>query len=139
MSLGDKFKAILGLPEDGETEDERDDVIEEVAGQRPKVRASESPSYSSASKMQFILVKPEKYDECVQIGNHLMERKTVVLNLESTGKEVSRRIVDFLGGVAFAMRGQIKKVSIATYIIIPNNADISGDVLDEIESGGVFF
>jgi cell division inhibitor SepF len=140
MSLGDKFKAILGLPEDGEAEDEREDVIEEVAGQRPKARVSESPSYSgSSSKMQFILVKPEKYDECVQIGNHLMERKTVVLNLESTGKEVSRRIVDFLGGVAFAMRGQIKKVSIATYIIIPTNADISGDVLDEIESGGVFF
>lgn len=137
MGLGNQFKKILGLPEEEEMADDRTEVVEETPAP-VKSKAREGSSFGG-TKMQFVLVKPEKYEECVQIGNHLLERKTVVLNLESTGKEVSRRIIDFLGGVAFAVRGQIKKVSVATYIIIPSNADISGDVLDEIENGGVFF
>ncbi len=136
MGIGDQFKKILGLPEDEEIEEETVDTIDEEQPQsRHKTRANEG-GLSHGTKMQFVLVKPEKYDECIQIGNHLLERKTVVLNLEATGKDVSRRIVDFLSGVAFALNGQIKKVSVATYIIVPTNADISGDALYEIEGGG---
>jgi cell division inhibitor SepF len=138
MGIGGKLRDILGLPEDDEMEDEVVEETNEPTQTRQKPRASEQ-GMSYGSKMQFVLVKPEKFDESLQIGNHLLEKKTVVLNLEATGKDASRRIVDFLSGVAFAMKGQIKKVSVATYIIIPTNADISGDVLDEIESGGVFF
>lgn len=138
MGLGDQFKKMLGLPEDEEIEEESVDVVEEQPQTRQRSRTNESGATHS-TKMQFVLVKPEKYEECIQIGNHLLERKTVVLNLEATGKDASRRIVDFLTGVAFALKGQIKKVSVATYIIVPTNADISGDVLDEIEGGGVFY
>ena len=54
-------------------------------------------------------------------------------------KEVSRRLVDFLSGVAYANNGQIKRVANSTFIITPYNVDIMGDLLDELESNGVFF
>ena len=63
----------------------------------------------------------------------------MVLNLESANKEISRRMVDFLSGVAYALEGKIKKVAISTYIITPYNVDIIGDVLDELENNGVHF
>ena len=56
-----------------------------------------------------------------------------MLNLESTNKEVSRRLVDFLSGVAYANNGQIKRVANSTFIITPYNVDIMGDLLDELE------
>jgi cell division inhibitor SepF len=62
----------------------------------------------------------------------------VVLNLESTNKEVSRRLVDFLSGVAYANNGEMKRVAASTYIITPFNVDIVGDLLDELESSGAF-
>ena len=62
-----------------------------------------------------------------------------MLNLESTNKEVSRRLIDFLSGVAYANEGQIKRVANSTYIITPYNVDFVGDLLDELESSGVFF
>ncbi|MBQ3889554.1 MAG: cell division protein SepF, partial [Clostridia bacterium] len=64
---------------------------------------------------------------------------TVVLNLEKTPKDVARRLVDFLSGVAYANNGQLKKVANNTFIITPYNVDVSGDLLDELENTGVFF
>ena len=63
-----------------------------------------------------------------------------MLNLENTNRDMSRRIIDFLSGVAYANGGKIKKVASSTFIIIPNNVDLTGDdLLDELENNGVYF
>ena len=69
----------------------------------------------------------------------LREKRTVVLNLESTNKDIARRLLDFLSGVAYANEGKIKKVAISTYIITPYNVDILGDLIDELENNGLYF
>ena len=69
-----------------------------------------------------------------------MKRHTVVLNLEKTEKDVSRRVVDFLSGVAYANNGKIKRIATNTFIITPYNVDLTGDdVLDELENSGLYF
>jgi len=62
-----------------------------------------------------------------------------VLNLESTNKDVARRLLDFLSGVTYAHGGKIKKVALSTYIITPYNVDILGDLIDELENNGLYF
>ena len=86
-----------------------------------------------------VLVRPERFDDVPSIADHLNAKKTVVLNLESADREVSRRIIDFLSGVAYANRGSIKKVANSTFIITPYNVDIMGDLLDELENNGAFY
>ena len=93
----------------------------------------------TTAQLQVILVKPERFDDAVSIADHLLEKRTVVLNLEQTNNDVSRRLVDFLSGVAYAGGGQLKKVANSTFIITPYNVNIMGDLLDELESTGVFF
>ena len=73
------------------------------------------------------VVKPERFDEVKAIGEHLLARRTVVLNLEETNKETTKRIIDFLCGVVFAIDGQVKKVANATYVVTPKNVDVSGE------------
>ena len=74
------------------------------------------------------------------MADELLKRHTVVLNLEKTEKEVSRRIVDFLSGVAYANNGKIKRIATNTFIITPYNVDLTGDdVLDELENSGLYF
>jgi cell division inhibitor SepF len=96
-------------------------------------------SLSSLPQLQVVLVKPERFDDARPVADHLNSKHTVVLNLEATNKEVSRRLIDFLSGVAYANNGQIKRVANSTYIITPYNVNIMGDLLDELESSGVFF
>ena len=92
-----------------------------------------------ASQLQVVLVKPEKFDDASGIADSLNAKKTVVLNLEATSKEVSRRLVDFLSGVAYANNGQIKKIANSTFIITPYNVDVSGiGILEEIDTTSIY-
>ena len=93
----------------------------------------------TTTQLQVVLVKPERFENAAEIADHLREKRTVVLNLESTQKDVARRLVDFLSGVAYANEGQIKKVAVSTYIITPYNVDIMGDLIDELENNGLCF
>ena len=93
----------------------------------------------ATTQLKVVLVKPERFEDASTIADHLNNKRTVVLNLESTNKEVSRRLVDFLSGVAYANNGQIKRVATAPSSSPPYNVDIMGDLLDELENNGAFY
>jgi cell division inhibitor SepF len=93
----------------------------------------------ATAQLQVVLVKPERFENAAEIADHLRERRTVVLNLEQTNKDIARRLIDFLSGVAYAQEGKIKKVAINTYIITPYNVDLLGDLIDELENNGLYF
>lgn len=93
----------------------------------------------ATTQLQVVLVKPERFENAAEIADHLREKRTVVLNLEQTNKEIARRLIDFLSGVAYANDGKIKKVAVSTYIITPYNVDIMGDLIDELENNGLYF
>lgn len=92
----------------------------------------------TTAQLQVVLVKPEGFEEAASIADNLNARRTVVLNLESANRDVARRLLDFLSGVAYANNGQIKRVANSTYIITPYNVDVMGDLIDELESNGMF-
>ncbi len=95
----------------------------------------------ATAQLQVVLFKPERFGEdTCNIADELLKMHTVVLNLENTNKDISRRIVDFLSGVAYANGGKIKRVATSTFIITPYNVDLTGeDVMDELENNGVYF
>ncbi len=101
-------------------------------------RSNKVVNIHTTTQLQVVLVKPERFDNASEIADHLREKRTVVLNLESTNKDVARRLLDFLSGVAYANEGKIKKVAISTYIITPFNVDILGDLIDELENNGLY-
>lgn len=154
MGMLNKFKNIMGVPDDYD-DDVMDDDVEfinsrpgggyaqqeddEPAEPAQPTRRNKVVNINATTQLQVVLVKPERFDDASTVADHLNAKRTVVLNLESTNKEVSRRLVDFLSGVAYANNGQIKRVANSTFIITPYNVDIMGDLLDELESNGVYF
>ena len=102
-------------------------------------RSNKVVNIRAATQLQVVLVKPERFEDASSIADHLREKRTVVLNLESTNGEIARRLLDFLAGVSYANEGKIKKVAISTYIITPYNVDILGDLIDELENNGLYF
>ena len=109
-----------------------------AATAEPK-RSNKVVNIHATAQLQVVLVKPERFDDASAVADHLNAKRTVVLNLESSNKEVARRILDFLSGVAYANDGQIKKVANCTYIITPYNVGLMGDLLDELENNGLYF
>lgn len=162
----DKFKRMWDAPDDEYEYNEYDDNREvDAPEEEPETRRSSSSSssryddfddfsstregrrsnkvvnISATAKLSVALFKPERFgEETRNIADELIKTHTVVLNLENTNKDMARRIIDFLSGVAYANRGKIKKVATSTFIIIPNNVDLTGDdLLDELEHSGVYF
>ena len=102
-------------------------------------RGNKVVNINTTTQLAVVLVKPDRFENAAEIADHLKDKRTVVLNLEQTNKDVARRLVDFLSGVAYANEGKIKKVANSTYIITPYNVDIMGDLSDELESSGMYF
>ena len=92
----------------------------------------------TTTQLQVVLVKPEQFDSAPEIADHLREKRTVVLNLESVSKDIARRLLDFVAGVAYASEGKVKKVAAFTYIVTPFNVDILGDLVGELENNGLY-
>ena len=93
----------------------------------------------TTAKLQVVLKKPEHFDEATLIADELIDKRTVVLNLEATLREEAEKLICFLSGVAYSNGGKLKKIANNTYIITPYNVDVMGDLLDELESNGMFF
>ena len=102
-------------------------------------RRNKVVNIAATTQLKVVLVKPERFEMASEIADHLKEKRTVVINLESTHKDIARRLIDFLSGVAYASEGRIKKIAVNTYIITPYHVEMVGDLLDELENNGLYF
>ena len=152
MSLMDEFKKLIHPYDDEDYDyeeeeqqfptqrsgrDSYDDRRDDRRGSDDR-RSSKVVNIHATTQLKVVLVKPERFENASEIADHLREKRTVVLNLESTNKDIARRLIDFLSGVAYAGDGKIKKVSANTYIITPYSVDLMGDLIDELESSGLY-
>ena len=153
MSLMDEFKKIIHPYDDEDYDyeeeeqqfptqrsgrDSYDDRRDDRRSASDDRRSSKVVNIHATTQLKVVLVKPERFENASEIADHLREKRTVVLNLESTNKDIARRLIDFLSGVAYAGDGKIKKVSANTYIITPYSVDLMGDLIDELERSGLY-
>ena len=151
MGILDELKRLARPYEDEEDEYEEDfapvSPAREPVRDRSKDRdrdvdrrgANKVVNIHTTTQLQVVLVSPTRFENASEIADHLRDKRTVVLNLEQTDKNIARRLIDFLSGVAYANEGTIKKVALSTYIITPYNVEILGDLIDELENTGLYF
>ena len=150
MSILDELKRLARPYEDEEDEYEEDfapvSPAKESARDRDRDRDRDADRRSTkvvnihtTTQLQVVLVSPTRFENASEIADHLRDKRTVVLNLEQTDKNIARRLIDFLSGVAYANEGTIKKVALSTYIITPYHVEILGDLIDELENTGLYF
>lgn len=154
MSFLDKVKNMVNVSEDDyydelESDDFQPETRQEEEYEEPRRKERRTRetrgekdnvvNIHTTAQLQVVLSKPESFEEAKAVADNLNEKRTVVLNLESANRDVARRLVDFLSGVAYANGGQFKRVANSTFIITPYNVDVMGDLLDELENNGVFF
>ena len=150
MGFMDELKKIIHPYDDEDYDYEEELEVTERAESRATIfderreerrsedRHNKVVNIHATAALKVVLVKPERFENASEIADHLWEKRTVVLNLESTNKDVARRLIDFLSGVAYAGEGKIKKAAANTYIITPYSVDIMGDLIDELENNGLY-
>ncbi len=149
MGIFDKFKNLVNPDEDEGDGDGY--IIDDADGsnyggeeeyyqqpQQPQPQMQSAPQQTvrmaqgggmsiNGNALELKVIRPEHWENVNQIADHLINRRTVVLNLEATNKETARRMIDFLLGVVYTIEGDIKKVAANTWVITPSNVDMSQD------------
>ena len=155
MSFWDSVKKFTQpyADEDYEEEFEEDEVpedFEEVTEERPSRQRRPSPFGSNPTeeapaapgnnggfsghvvsmnnKQEVVLFHPANFNDTSTAADYLRNKKAVIVNMENVDKAMSRRVVDFLSGCAYALDGKVKKVAQATYLFCPHNMDVVGDL-----------
>ena len=144
MSWMENIKRIISpiSDEDDDYDEAFDDQESPFVEDRPRgmdrgvvdSRRGKVVNIHATTQLKVVLAKPERFENASEIADHLKEKRTVVVNLESTHKDIARRLIDFLSGVAYAGEGKIKRVAANTYIITPYSVEIQGDLIDELEN-----
>ena len=95
-----------------------------------KVTPIRSVKRAPGPGMEVCVIKPTSVDDAREITETLLNNQTVVLNLENLDVEIAQRIIDFISGAAFAISGNLQKISSYIFLVTPTNVDISGDLQD---------
>lgn len=142
MSLWDNVKNFMGI-ENSDFEDDtatseqandttqQEDFYEPQPKKEPRIFQADRKTRSVATpaQMQVVIVKPDHFEDVTMIADHLNAKKSVVLNLEAANRETSRRIIDFISGVAYANKGSIRRVANSTFMIAPSDVDVMGELM----------
>jgi len=95
------------------------------------IKAEEAYTEDGGAKM--ILLEPRAYSEAQQIADHLKKRNTVVVNLKRVTSDQAKRIMDFLSGTIYAIKGNIQKIGSGIFLCTPNNINVQGKITDDTE------
>ncbi len=84
--------------------------------------------HESTKDMKVCVIKPTAVEDGREICETLIANKTIIINLEGLDIEIAQRIIDFTSGAAFAVEGNLQKISNYILLITPANIEISGDL-----------
>ena len=119
-------------------EDDEDEDYEEVPARSSrashsgsnKVTPMRQPARRGMANMEVCVIKPSSVDDAREITETLLGGRTVILTLEGLDLEIAQRIIDFTSGAAYAISGNLQKISNYIFLVTPTNVEISGDLQD---------
>ena len=137
----DKVKKWF-FEEDSEEEYEDVEIDTEETAKTSMFEKAKSTRTSDAVKAlnankdsHLILFEPRAYSETQDIANYLKQKRAAVVNLHRLQKEQSKRVIDFLSGVIYAIEGDIQQIGPKIFLCTPKNISVAGSInLDDDES-----
>ena len=137
MSIKNKFRTLFSVDEEEyyeEVPEESYDTFQKKRSDKhekdePKKKKENIVSLQSVqSQAKVVLSEPRRYEEIQDIADHVVNRRSVVINLQRVSKEEATRIVDFLSGTVYAVSGDIQKLGPHTFLCTPDNVEIEGAI-----------
>ncbi len=140
MKVIDRIFDIMGFTEiSEEVVTEENTPFEGIQEIRPrKSKGQIVPLNANKTGLKVVLLEPETFDECQMIADNLKNNRTVIINLENLDYNLARRVIDFVGGTAYALGGALQKVGSGIVIAVPSNVDISGDIKNMTQPKEIF-
>jgi cell division inhibitor SepF len=134
-------------------EDDIDDIFgdEEPAPRRGRVRAVEDTAQEPVPRRgrrrsrgngggvsSMHVVTPRSFNDAQQVADEFKRSKPVIINLQSTDRELSKRLIDFSSGMTYALGGGMQRIAQGIFLLTPEDVEVSAEEKARLLEGGFF-
>ena len=120
--------------------DEFDDIFADDSPGEParETRVLRSVSNGSGRDLQVHLVVPKNFNDAQQIADQYKESIPVILNLQTSDPDLSKRLIDFSSGLTYALDGGMQRIADKVFLLTPRNVDVSAEERARLVEKGFF-
>ncbi|HEV3318325.1 MAG TPA: cell division protein SepF [Solirubrobacteraceae bacterium] len=119
--------------------DEFDDIF---ADDEPRARSATALRSVRAGNgngdVRVHLVVPKSFNDAQQIADRFKDSVPVILNLQSSETELSKRLIDFASGLTYALDGGMQRIADKVFMLTPRNVEISAEERARLIEKGFF-
>lgn len=84
------------------------------------------------------LVIPKSFNDAQQIADQFKDQVPVIINLQGTDTELSKRLIDFASGLTYALEGGMQRIADKVFLLTPRNVDVSAEERARLIEKGFF-
>jgi cell division inhibitor SepF len=84
------------------------------------------------------LVVPKSFNDAQQIADKFKDSIPVILNLQGTEVDLSKRLIDFASGLTYALDGGMQRIADKVFMLTPRNVEISAEERARLIEKGFF-
>lgn len=139
MAFIDNVKKFFSVDEEMELEEEESEVEAPPKSSRSEMpkpsmirpvrqNVSSMPNQQASRQSKMIVLEPTSYQDAKEIADHLINRRSVVVNMQRMNIDQTRRILDFVAGVLYPINGSMKTIGDQIYIFTPENVELAGSI-----------
>ena len=88
--------------------------------------------------IQVHLVVPKSFNDAQQIANQFKDSIPVILNLQGTDTDLSKRLIDFASGLTYALDGGMQRIADKVFLLTPRNVEVSAEERARLIEKGFF-
>jgi len=114
-----------------------DDTAEEPQPSR-RGRRGRAPAGNGGGVASMHVVTPRSFNDAQQVADEFKRSKPVIINLQSTDRELSKRLIDFSSGMTYALGGGMQRISQGIFLLTPENVEVSAEEKARLLEGGFF-
>src|SRR5262245_37806725 len=104
----------------------------------PPPRRGRASMGNGGSDFSMHVVTPRSFNDAQSIADEFKRSKPVIINLQSTDRELSKRLIDFASGMTYALGGGMQRVSQGIFLLTPENVQVSAEEKARLLEGGFF-
>ncbi len=115
-----------------------DEIFADDPGPRRRARNLRPVDDGAAADVQVHFVTPRNFNDAQEVADRFKRNVPVILNLQSTGSDLSKRLIDFSSGLTYAMDGGMQKIADKTFMLTPANVEVSAEEKARLVEKGFF-
>ena len=88
--------------------------------------------------MKFHIVEPRNFNDCQQIADKFKSNMPVIINMQLSETDLSKRLIDFASGLTYGLDGGMQKIADRVFLLIPSNVEVSAEERRLLQERGFF-